>query len=134
MLEVISRTQAQETILLVEDDVLVRMPLAEYLRDCGYKVIEAVNADEAMTVLKDEKIRVDVVSSGIEMPDFLDGFGLAKWIREHRPGLEVLLAGTLSRSVEHAEQLCDDGPIPKPYHPQMVLNRIRRLLAMRRTA
>ena len=42
----------QETILVVEDDVLVRMPIAQYLRDCGYKVIEAANADEATTVAK----------------------------------------------------------------------------------
>ena len=40
----------QETILVVEDDVLVRMPIAQYLRDCGYRVIEAVSADEAMAV------------------------------------------------------------------------------------
>ena len=44
----VNETKAQETILLVEDEVLVRMPIAQYLRDCGYKVVEAVNADEAM--------------------------------------------------------------------------------------
>jgi CheY-like chemotaxis protein len=41
-----------ETVLLVEDEVLLRLAVAEYLRDCGYKVIEAVNADEAVMVLR----------------------------------------------------------------------------------
>jgi DNA-binding NtrC family response regulator len=121
----------QETILVVEDDVLVRMPIAQYLRDCGYKVIEAVNADEAMTVLLHQETVVDVVFSDIEMPGSIDGFGLAKWVRERRPGLDVLLAGTVSRAVNSAKELCEQGPIPKPYDAQVVHNHIRRLLAAR---
>ena len=79
----------QETILVVEDDVLVRMPIAQYLRDCGYKVIEASDADEAMQVLQHQETMVHVVFSDIEMPGAVDGFGLAKWVRERRPGLDV---------------------------------------------
>src|SRR3977135_3895526 len=56
----------QETVLLVEDEVLVRMPIAQYLRDCGYKVIEAGNADEAMAVLLHKETVVDIVFSDIE--------------------------------------------------------------------
>jgi len=40
-----------ETILLVEDEILVRTVIADYLRTCGYKVIEAAGADEAILVL-----------------------------------------------------------------------------------
>jgi DNA-binding NtrC family response regulator len=126
------KTPQQETILLVEDEVLVRMPIAQYLRDCGYKVIEAVNADEAMTVLLHVETPVDVVFSDIEMPGSIDGFGLAKWIRENRPGLDVLLTGTVPRAVEGAKSLCEQGPIKKPYDAQIVHNHIRRLLAARK--
>src|SRR5207244_1451436 len=121
----------QETILVVEDDVLVRMPISQYLRDCGYKVIEAANANEAMTVLLHEETVIDIVFTDIEMPGTLDGFGLARWVREHRPGVDVILAGTLPRTVEQAKVLCNEGPIPKPYDAQLVHNRIRRLLAAR---
>jgi DNA-binding NtrC family response regulator len=129
---VTDKKEARETILVVEDDILVRMPIAQYLRDCGYKVIEAVNAAEAMEVLSHQETAVHVVFSDIEMPGAVDGFGLAKWIREHRPGLDVLLAGTLPRAVEGAKELCDEGPVPKPYEAQTVHNHIRRLLAARR--
>ena len=128
----IKKIEAQETILVVEDDVLVRMPIAQYLRDCGYKVIEAVNADEAMAVLLHQETAVDVVFSDIEMPGTVDGFALAKWIREHRPGLDVLLAGTVPRAIESAKELCEQGPVPKPYEAQTVHNHIRRLLAARK--
>ena len=121
----------RETILVVEDDILVRMPIAQYLRDCGYKVIEAVNADEAMTVLLHQETAVDVVFSAIDMTGSTDGFGLSKWVREHRPGLAVILAGTVPRAVNAAKELCDDGPMPKPYEPQAVHDQIRRLLAAR---
>src|SRR5262249_20630149 len=103
--------QSQETILVVEDEILIRMPLAQYLRDCGYKVIEAANADEAMTVLSHEETVVDVVFTDIEMPGTLDGFGLAKWVRDHRPGVAVILAGTLP---EQAKELCDEARYQSP--------------------
>ncbi len=126
--------EAQETILVVEDDVLIRMPIAQYLRDCGYRVIEAVSADEAMAVLLHRETVIDVVFSDIEMPGSVDGFGLAKWLREHRPGADVILAGTVPRTVDAAKELCESGPVPKPYDAQSVHNRIRRLLAARRVA
>jgi DNA-binding NtrC family response regulator len=126
--------EVQETILVVEDDVLVRMPIAQYLRDCGYKVIEAADADEAITVLQHRETPIHIVFSDIEMPGSVDGFGLAKWIREYRPGLDVMLAGTLPKSIDTAKELCAEGPVPKPYDAQHVHNQIRRLLAARRTA
>jgi CheY-like chemotaxis protein len=121
----------QETILVVEDDVLIRMPIAEYLRDCGYRVIEAVSADEAMTVLMHKETQVDIVFSDIEMPGSTDGFGLSKWIRDNRPGIDVILTGTVPRALKAAKELCDDGPLPKPYEPKAVHDYIRRLLTAR---
>jgi hypothetical protein len=61
------------------------------------------------------------------MPGAIDRFGLAKWIRDRRPGLGVSLAGTVPRAVENAKELCEEGPVPKPYEANTVLNRIRHL-------
>jgi CheY-like chemotaxis protein len=120
-----------ETVLVVEDEVLLRLVVAEYLRDCGFKVIEAAHADEALMVLKQPDLRIDVLFSDIEMPGSMDGFALAQWTRANRPGLEVILTGSVPRAVNAAANLCEEGPIPKPYEPRAVHDRIRRLLAGR---
>ena len=116
---------------MVEDEVLLRLAISEYLRDCGYKVIEAASADEAMLVLTKSELEVDVLFSDIELPGGMDGFALAQWTRANRPGLEVILTGTVPRAVNAAADLCEDGPVPKPYEPAVVHDRIRRLLAAR---
>jgi DNA-binding NtrC family response regulator len=120
-----------ETVIVVEDEVLLRLIVAEYLRDCGYKVIEAANADEAVEVLNQPHLRIDVLFSDIDMPGSMDGFALAQWTRTNRPGLEVILTGTVPRAVDAAADLCEEGPMPKPYEPRLVHDRIRRLLANR---
>ena len=119
------------TVLIVEDEIFVRFAIAEYLRDCGYRVIEAASADEALTILRRPEISVDVVLCDIEMPGSMDGFGLSSWIRKNRPDLSVLLAGSVPRAADAAAKLCDEGPVPKPYEPQTVVDRIRRLTAAR---
>jgi CheY-like chemotaxis protein len=120
-----------ETVLVVEDEVLLRLVVAEYPRDCGYKVIEAADADEAVVVLKQSDLQVDVLFSDIDMPCSMDGFALAQWTRANRPGLDVILTGTVPRAVNAAVDLCEQGPMPKPYEPRSVHDRIRPLLASR---
>ena len=123
----------QQTVLVVDGEVLVRMVIAAYLRDCGYRVIEAAGADEARLVIEhDEEGAVSVVLAAVEMPGEGDGFALAQWIRRRRPGCEVILAGTPARAADAAGDICEQGPtLGKPYEPQQVLDRIRRLLARR---
>jgi DNA-binding response OmpR family regulator len=116
-----------ETILIVEDEVVVRMNVSDYLRDCGYRVIEAASGDEALQVLNDSKIRVDIVFTDIQMPGSVDGFGLAQWLRANRPDVRILLAGTLDRAVHAAAEVCEDGPLTKPYEPTTLLSRIKQL-------
>jgi DNA-binding NtrC family response regulator len=120
------------TVLVVDDEVLVRLVIADYLRDCGFRVIEAAGADEAIVVLKQGTLAVDVVFSDIEMPGSMDGFGLAQWTRANRAGVDVILTGSVPRAVNAAKDLCEsEGTVPKPYEPQTVHDRIRRLLAAR---
>jgi CheY-like chemotaxis protein len=126
-----SSAAASETILIVEDEVLIRLVISGYLGDCGYKVIEAANGDEALLVLQQD-VKIDIVFSDVEMPGSLDGFGLSRWVRQHRPGLEVVLAGNPARAADAAAALCESGPtLSKPYEAQVVVDRIRRLLAER---
>jgi len=122
-----------ETVVVVEAEVLVRLVIAGYLRDCGYRVVEATSADEAMQILDHDETRADVVLTAVDLGGGTDGFALAQWVRRRRPGLEVLLAGTVAREADIAGELCDQGPhLARPHEPQAVVDRIRRLLARRR--
>lgn len=118
-----------QTVLVVEDEVLVRMVIADYLRECGYHVVEAGSAAEAIIVLESPE-PVDIVFSDVQMPGEMDGFGLARWVRQNRPNLKMLLTSGNARAADTAGDLCEEGPLEaKPYHPQTVLGRIQRLLA-----
>jgi CheY-like chemotaxis protein len=99
------------TILVVDDEVLIRMALSDFLQECGFKVLEAGNAEEAITILEQGHAVIDLVFSDVRMPGELDGFGLAKWIRENRKGLFLA----------------------KPYDTQMVLAQIRQFIDARKT-
>ena len=59
------------TVLVVEDEVLIRMAIADYLRDCGYRVVEAGNSHEAVRVLKTD-VYIDVVFTDVHMPGSVD--------------------------------------------------------------
>jgi DNA-binding response OmpR family regulator len=64
------------------------------------------------------------------MPGAMDGFGLARWVRQERPGLPVILVGSPTKAADAAAGLCEKGPqLSKPYEPPILLDRIRRMLA-----
>lgn len=118
-----------ETILLVDSDAVARATIAEYLRGCGYRVLEAANTAEAILAL--ETHAVDVVVSDVELSDDSGGgFGLAAWVRSNTPSVTMILTSSVERSVDAAGDLCEEGPmLRKPYHPQLLLDQIRRLRA-----
>ncbi len=117
----------------MEPDILVRMVIADYLRNCGYKVFEGVTADDVVTVLGSQQ-KIDVVFAEVQLSGSMDGFGLARWVREKHPGVDVILTSGTARAAEKAGDLCEEGPLEKPYHPQEVLRRINSLIERRRTA
>ena len=120
-----------EAILLVEEDVLVRHPLAEYLRECGYRVAEAVHADEARQLLVKGTGGIEfVMMHALSETD--RAFTLARWIRSRYPDIKVIVAGTLATATETASSLCEEGPIlTKPYDHKLILAHIRRMQAAR---
>ena len=121
------------TVLVVEDEVLIRLVIADYLRDCGYKVHEAVSGEEAIAILQAPEVSIDVVFSDVEIPGSMDGFALARWVRANKPGMEVILTSGIERSADIAATLCEAGPLmKKPYSSQDVVDRLRQLAAKAR--
>jgi DNA-binding NtrC family response regulator len=124
-----------ETLLVVDDEVLIRLAISDYLRECGFKVIEAASAEEAIVVLEQSGKTIDLVLSDVEMPGSMDGFALSAWIRTHQPGLPVVMAGSPSRAASAAAELCETGPqLSKPYDTQLLIDHIRRLLGTRKAS
>ncbi|MCD6074034.1 MAG: histidine kinase [Rhodospirillales bacterium] len=123
---------APETVVVVETDVLVRMVLADYLRECGYKVIESTNGDEVLEILN-SGIDVRTVFSGAQS----DSFTLAHRIRVSHPGVEIILTSSLENAAHKAAEVCDNGSqglLTKPYNAQEVVRRIHLLRERYRTS
>lgn len=125
-------TSAASVILVVDSDIIVRHVVADYLRGCGYTVLEAANGREAQIILEVEAERVEVVLADAAATGEREGFGLARWLRETYPTIDVIMAGSPAMAAAHATDLCDDSPaVDKPYHPQQVVDRLKWLMARR---
>jgi CheY-like chemotaxis protein len=107
-------------VLVVEDVVLVRMVVAAYLREGGFQVIEASNADDAVRVLR--AAPVDVVFSDVRMPGTTDGHGLADWVRQNKPKVRIVLGSGVESEIR------DEAILKKPYDQGQLLGRIRSVL------
>ena len=118
------------TILVLEKDILIRQPLTKYLRDCGYRVLEAADGLETRAYLAAGAGAVDVALIGVKSVPNENGFAFASWVRMEHPRVRVLLGGTMARVLELAGDLCDEAPnAARDY--RAVLDHIRFLLAAR---
>jgi CheY-like chemotaxis protein len=80
------------TVLVVEDEALVRMLVADTLIDAGYLVIEAGHADEAIDILDTRAAGIDLMFSDIHMPGTINGLELALFVRLQWPQIAIILA------------------------------------------
>ena len=128
LIEGASGCLAKATVLVVEDDVLTRMATSEELRHHGYAVIEAANADEALSVLHGPT-RIDLVVTDMRMPGALDGAALAQHIREELPFMKVVMISGQTPAPEVRRML--DGYLPKPVAPADLASYVQTLAPTR---
>lgn len=115
--------KASSTVLVVEDEVLVRMVIADQLRAAGYSVIEAANAHEAAQVLRTTPL--EIVISDVRMPGSMDGVGLARLIRSEYPATKIVLT---SGHLSEAGWAQHDGFFHKPYDATEIITHIKSLI------
>lgn len=111
-------------LLIVENDVLLRLVTASNLRELGFEVFEAADAAEAVTVLN--TIAVDAVLSDTRIPGRMDGFALARWVRERRLDTRIILSSTAKQSLGEAAEYAT--LLAKPYADAEVQKLLRRML------
>ena len=120
----VSHDQDQPTVLVVEDETLTRLMLGAELEACGYRVIEAANADEALLILRGNP-SVKLLFTDVNMPGTLDGLALAQLARAESPGVKLIIASGHMRLSEWAVDA--DATFSKPYDLVQLIATIDRL-------
>lgn len=118
------------TVLLVENDVLIRFALAEHLRACEITVIEATNGHDAKAVLVAGP-SVNLLLCDAQLAG--EGFVLAQWVRRHRPKIETILTGSVVSKAQAAAEIVSRDPVCRPSSDAATLaTRLNAMLAERK--
>lgn len=116
----------RETVLVVEDEALIRVAIADELRQAGYTVLEAGDADEAIVLLEaNDSIRL--VFTDIDMPGSMDGLRLAAMVRDRWPPVRIIV--TSGKQAPVGDSIPSDSRfLPKPYTLTGVIDAVRGML------
>jgi CheY-like chemotaxis protein len=121
------------TLLIVEDEPLIRVALLEYLEECGFEVLAATNATEAIEITLESGRQIDLVFSDVVMPGPINGFGLAQWLRRNRPQVPIVLTSGDATKISTAKDLRENERfVRKPYRFDAVACQFRALIDLKR--
>ena len=116
----------QNRILVVEDEMIVRLIGSDTLIDAGYEVVEAASADEALQILERHG-DVEVLFTDIRMPGSMNGLELARVVHERWPAVKILV--TSGDTFPASSAIADDGRfLAKPYSTERLRSEIDVLL------
>ena len=112
-------------VLIVEDELLLRMNAVEMIEAAGFEAVEAANADEAIAILESRR-DITVVFTDIQMPGSMDGLKLARAVRGRWPPIKIVAT---SGHVGVGERDLPEGGrfLLKPYSPLQVTGVLREL-------
>lgn len=114
-------------VLIVEDELLLRMDAADMIRAAGFEVIEAADADQAIEILEARR-DVTVVFTDIQMPGSMDGLKLARAVRGRWPPIKIV--ATSGHIGVHETDLPEGGRfLAKPYSSREITGVLRELTA-----
>lgn len=117
------------SVLVVEDEALVRMDIVDQLEDEGFEVFEAANADQAIAIL-DANPTIHLLFTDVDMPGSMDGLKLAAAVRDRWPPVKIIVTSG-HRLVEITD--LPDGSVffSKPYSHSAVVASFREMTALR---
>lgn len=111
-------------ILVVEDELILRMMAVDLFEEAGYATVEAHNADDAIALLQ-RRMDIRVVFTDVQMPGSMDGIKLAALVRNKWPLIELIMtSGRYVRDIDIPER---GVFLPKPYDPETLLLTTRQL-------
>ncbi|SEI19923.1 response regulator [Pseudomonas fuscovaginae UPB0736] len=115
---------ARSTILVVEDDAIVRMLIVDVLEELEFTVLEAGDSDSALEILNDRTTPIDLLMTDVGLPG-MDGRDLAKTARQMRPDLSILFASGYAESIEVPEGM---QVIGKPFSIDKLRDKIKSII------
>ncbi|GAA5623358.1 regulator of RpoS [Brucella sp. NBRC 12952] len=118
-----TETRSPKTILVVEDEPVLRLVAVADIEDAGMIALEASNGSQALEILATQP-SIDFLFTDIDMPGAIDGVALAKLVQRRYPAIKVILVSGLSTT----PQLMLDTPVPfyaKPYDMAHILQHMR---------
>ena len=125
------QADVRPTALVVDDDAILRMDAAEILEQAGFRTLEAVDGDEALTVLEQRHLEVALLFSDVEMPGSRDGFALAREVAVKWPAISIVIA---SGRIMPLDGQMPDGArfIGKPFSAEVVHGHLREIIPEQR--
>jgi len=109
-----------KTVMVAEDEILIRLLVADVLTDAGFDVIEVGSAEEALTILQSRPLEIHLLFTDIHMPGQMSGLDLAHHVRRNWPHVALLIAS--GRNKPHPSALPGGSTfLPKPYNPHHVV-------------
>ncbi|MEB2846500.1 response regulator [Rhizobiales bacterium RZME27] len=115
------------TVLVVEDEALIRLGIADELQSAGFEVFEADCADSAIAMIEDHP-EIRLIFTDIDMPGSMDGLKLVAFVRDRWPPIGIIV--TSGRGIPEATVLPTGVPFfPKPYEIDHIVTKIRALVA-----
>ncbi len=122
-----SSPTAAPTVLVVEDEFLIRMNVVEIIEDAGFHALEAANADEAIALLETHP-DISIMFTDIDMPGSMNGIRLAHAVRGRWPPIKII--ATSGHFQLRDGDLPDKGRfLPKPYSSDQITTAIREVMA-----
>lgn len=121
-----ARTVAnQPTVLVIDDDVFLRLEMDDALAGAGFRVLSAANADAAEKLLQ-EHPEIALLVTDVQMPGSMDGVALARSVLNQRPEIKVIIMSGYWRPGHDAPPV--HMMLQKPFPPATVIQHARRLL------
>lgn len=120
------RPLLQSTVLVVEDDEVLRMCAAEVVTDAGFTPVEAANADEAVAILE-SRSDIALVFTDIQMPGSMDGLGLARTVHDRWPAIKIILVSGRVE-VSECERPVNSRFFQKPFAMRQMIEGLRDMI------
>ena len=128
-LESLIMSATLSTILVVEDDAIVRMLIVDVLEELDYKVLEADGSEQALEILVDTASHIDLMMTDVGLPG-MDGRELALEARKMRPELPILFASGYAESIDVPDGM---HVIGKPFSIDELRDKVKGILVTQNT-